>query len=146
MGARMHNVKRLGTIAVGLVFLVTLLIAADPRPEPDDESVARGRFLYRVYCLNCHGEVGHGDGVSAPLLKIEPADLTRLSRKNDGEFPFDRVYHVIDGREEIRGHGARRMPIWGLGFQDLDNDMNQEDEVRKKTLHVIAYLQSIQGR
>jgi len=145
MSARIEKVCRLGTIAVGLALLATLLLAAEERPAPDEESVARGRFLYRVYCLNCHGEAGLGDGVSAPLLKIEPSDLTRLARRNEGEFPFDRIYRVIDGREEVRGHGSRRMPIWGLSFQELDIDMNQEDEVRGKILNVIDYLQSIQG-
>ena len=146
MGAGIRNVCRLGMTAAGLAFLFfTLLGAADPRPEPDEESVAHGRFLYRVYCLNCHGEAGRGNGVSAPLLKIEPSDLTRLSRKNEDEFPFERVYGVIDGREEVRGHGSRRMPIWGLSFQDLDNDVNQEDAVRQKILNVIDYLQSIQA-
>lgn len=145
MSARIENLCRLGTIAVGLALLASLLAAAEGRPPPDEESVARGRFLYRVYCLNCHGETGRGNGVSAPLLKIEPTDLTRLARGNDGEFPLDRVYRVIDGREEIRGHGSRRMPIWGLSFQDLDNDVNQENDVREKILNVIDYLQSIQG-
>jgi len=145
MTAWSEKVSRLGWIALGLASLLALPLAAQDRPQPSDESVARGRFLYRVYCLNCHGETGRGNGVSASLLKVEPADLTRLARGNDGEFPFDRVYGVIDGREEVRGHGSRRMPIWGMSFQDLDNDVNQEDDVREKILNVIDYLKSIQG-
>ena len=54
------------------------------------------------------------------------------------------VHAAIDGRERVRGHGASRMPIWGLGFQELDRDTNQEDEVRDKIVALIAYLETIQ--
>lgn len=145
MAVRVCKVYRLGSIATGLVFAAVLLVAAGPPPDPEEEAIARGRFLYRVYCMNCHGEVGQGDGVSAPLLKIEPTDLTRLARQNDGEFPADRIYGIIDGREEIRGHGSRRMPIWGFSFQELDSDVNQEHQVRQKILNVVDYLESIQS-
>jgi hypothetical protein len=49
-------------------------------------------------------------------LTIKPADLTQLSKKRNGEFPFWYVYRVIDGREEIRTHGPREKPIWGDEF------------------------------
>ncbi|HEY5565044.1 MAG TPA: c-type cytochrome, partial [Rhodothermia bacterium] len=49
-----------------------------------DESIARGRVVYEEnQCLDCHGELGRGDGKSAPTLQdqwgvhIRPADLTK---------------------------------------------------------------------
>ncbi len=56
-----------------------------PRPlESTEESIARGRVVYEEQgCAACHGEVGRGDGTSAPTLvndKNEPikaADLTQ---------------------------------------------------------------------
>ena len=48
---------------------------------------------------------------------VKPADLTQLAKHNDGQFPFWTVYRVIDGREEVKAHGSRAMPIWGLWFQ-----------------------------
>jgi len=49
-----------------------------------DESIARGRVVYEEnQCLDCHGELGRGDGKSAPTLEdqwgvhIRPADLTK---------------------------------------------------------------------
>jgi hypothetical protein len=140
----------LGVTLGALGLIVTCLYlgaAATPIRAQQDELVERGRFLYRVYCMNCHGETGEGDGVSAGVLKIKPTDMTRLSLDNPdqpGEFPFDRVYRVIDGREAVGGHGSRRMPIWGLNFQELDRDVDQEDEVRGKILQLIEYLKSIQ--
>jgi mono/diheme cytochrome c family protein len=65
----------------------------DRQPEPmdlpappalSDESIERGRALYaELGCAGCHGELGRGDGSSAPTLKddwghpIRTADLTQ---------------------------------------------------------------------
>ena len=45
-----------------------------------------------------------------------PADLTRLAEKNDGRFPYSRVFAVIDGRYLVPAHGEREMPVWGRQF------------------------------
>jgi len=113
--------------------------------EPDQELIERGRMVYTIYCGNCHGPSGRGDGPTGRILEVKPSDLTKLSDGNDGEFPFGKVYRTIDGRETVRGHGDSRMPIWGLTFQELDADTNQEDQVRGKILQLIEYLKSIQG-
>ena len=47
------------------------------------------------------------------ILRVAPTDPTTLSRQNGGVFPFDRVYSVIDGRQAVKGHGSRDMPVWG---------------------------------
>lgn len=56
-------------------------------PEPprwSEESAAEGRKIYdELGCAGCHGELGRGDGPSAPTLRddwghhIRPADLTK---------------------------------------------------------------------
>lgn len=43
-------------------------------------------------------------------------DLTALAKNNNGVFPFDRVYQIIDGRREVLAHGPRDMPVWGRNF------------------------------
>jgi len=111
----------------------------------DQQQLAeQGRHLYQVYCVNCHGENGRGDGPTARYLKVEPADLTRLSKRNDGEFPGEATDQAIDGRRGVPGHGRSQMPIWGLSLQLLNQDTNQEDEVRQKILQLVEYLRSIQ--
>lgn len=129
--------------------LVMSGVTVTAEEEPSDDVVmrtARGRTSYRIYCQNCHGKDGHGDGTIAELLKVPPADLTLLSAGNDGEFPADKVYLKIDGREEVRGHGPREMPIWGFSFQDPNRDEDQEAEVRERLLDLIAFLRSIQTK
>jgi hypothetical protein len=80
------------------------------------------------------------------LLRVRPANLTNLSRKNDGSFPAEEVRDAIDGREEVRSHGMREMPVWGLSFQEQERDSDQEREVRGQIDDLVAYLRSIQKK
>ena len=52
-----------------------------PRPlESTEESVARGRVVYEEQgCASCHGEVGRGDGASAPTLEDDAGDLIKVA-------------------------------------------------------------------
>ena len=50
----------------------------------------------------------------ASVLKVPPADLTTLARRNGGYFPLTAVSEIIDGRTLIAAHGTREMPIWGF--------------------------------
>lgn len=133
---------------IGLLLVTALASVASFAEEgKSDELVlraARGRTSYRIYCQNCHGKDAKGDGPIAELLKSQPADLTGLAARNDGEFPADEIYETIDGRNEVRAHGSREMPIWGFSFQDPSRDEDQEAEVREKIRDLVAYLLTIQ--
>ena len=80
----------------------------------------------------------------AELLSVPPADLRAISLRNGGDFPFERVYRTIDGREGVRGHGMREMPVWGLSFMERGADAPQRDAVRGRILQLIHYLEPIQ--
>jgi hypothetical protein len=83
----------------------------------------------------------------AALLVFKPADLTQLRKINKGEFPFWRVYRTIDGRELVRGHGSRGMPLWGFVFQveeGANGSSEKEDLVRGRIWQLVYYLESIQ--
>jgi hypothetical protein len=54
-----------------------------------------------------------GDGPFVQLLKsgtVVP-NLTELSKKNNGVFPFARVFETIDGMVLVMAHGPTDMPI-----------------------------------
>ena len=112
-------------------------------PGPSEDQRQRGQLLYRIHCLNCHGEDGSGDGPLAELLKTRPSDLTRL-REPDGTIPSERLRMAIDGRAEVRGHGMREMPVWGLTFQQSGSESPQEAEVRGRIDDLLAYLKTLQ--
>jgi mono/diheme cytochrome c family protein len=114
------------------------------------EKIDIGQREYKDSCLNCHGESGDGNGPYAQLLNKRASDLTQLTRKNNGVFPFARIYEVIDGRQVVSGHGERDMPIWGNAYRikagEYYGDMsyNPEHYVRARILAVIEYISRLQ--
>jgi len=131
---------------VRMIAAVLFWVITNPGLAQDVESIAGGRREFLQYCAVCHGNNGKGQGPMAEQLKIRPADLTQLSKKNGGEFPFWSTYQFIDGREEVKEKGPRVMPIWGTEFHKETGSDNPEAEtlVRERILRLVYYLQSIQ--
>jgi mono/diheme cytochrome c family protein len=127
-----------------LLAIAPLTYAQPPAAAPDDDEVARGRVLYRIHCASCHGKEGRGDGPVADALRKRPVDLTRLARDARGEFPAERVTASIDGRAELRSHGTREMPVWGITFGELGRDTSQEREVQAEIRALVRYIRSLQ--
>ncbi len=119
-----------------------------------------GKFEFQIGCAACHGIDGKGRGPVSSQVKVPPADLTVLAKKNNGVFPFNSVYEVIDGRKVVIAHGTRDMPIWGNRYMPSPNEAaspNAADRfvnpsydpatiVRMRILAVIDYLNRIQEK
>ncbi len=75
-----------------------------------------GKSEFQESCAACHGLDGEGNGPLISELEVLPANLTVLTKKNNGVFPFQAVYEVIDGQKEVAAHGTREMPIWGREY------------------------------
>lgn len=113
----------------------------------EQEVSAAGKIVYNQYCAVCHGREAKGDGVAASLLTVKPANLTQIAKKNEGEFPFWKVYGIIDGREDVKAHGTRDMPIWGEEFRrQASSSPTAASEARGRILELVYYLQSIQEK
>jgi mono/diheme cytochrome c family protein len=116
-----------------LVALVALafsagLAYAQPKIEkapikPTLASDAQGMFFN--YCAVCHGGTGVGDGPAASALTKAPADLTRISARNGGQYPEIKVKRYIEGLDQVAAHGSRDMPMWGDLFRGLNRDTAQ---------------------
>ena len=136
----------------GIVILAALALGASQLAQAAGKAdIGKSEFQNR--CAVCHGAGGKGDGGAIDILKTAPADLTVLSKKNGGVFPFARVYAVIDGQQAVSGHGPRDMPIWGktysmetaradeyYAFMPYDMEMY----VRARILALIDYLNRLQ--
>lgn len=121
--------------------LAILLLGAGLQIKgPDAAAAAKGRQSFKVYCGSCHGADAKGDGPLADVLNIAPTDLTSISEKNGGQFPFDGMRKKIDGREKVRGHGSRDMPVWGDAFKTTDTDKQAQERIDQIT----HFLWSIQ--
>ena len=106
-----------------------------------------GKLEYQQYCASCHGTDGKGNGPMSELWKKPPANLTLLSRKHKGQFPFWRVYRTIDGREDVIAHGPRAMPIWGSHFLAQEGGAPlDEHTVLGRILALVYYVESIQEK
>jgi mono/diheme cytochrome c family protein len=104
-------------ILMGMGVLVgAVYVAAAPPSKPDPAAAAQGKVTYARYCASCHGSEAAGDGPLAADLRVPPPDLTLLSVRSGGSFPFEAVAKAIDGRKGTRGHGPPDMPVWGEVF------------------------------
>ena len=101
-----------------------------------------GKTEYQSSCAACHGIDAKGNGPVSKELKTPPTDLTVLSKNNNGVFPYDMVYQVIDGRNStVRSHGTREMPIWGFRFGPP-----QAFRFKNRILAVIEYLKRVKEK
>ncbi|MBI3301099.1 MAG: c-type cytochrome [Deltaproteobacteria bacterium] len=132
---------------VGLMAMTLFWMIPGTGLAQEEVILTNGKTEYQGYCALCHGDEAKGDGPMSNILTIKPADLTRLSKKNGGEFPFWRIYRTIDGRDEVRGHGARNMPVWGAYFlTEEGGSLLDEDRVIGRILSLVYYLRSIQEK
>ncbi len=148
---------RSAIVAMGLLAAFCIaqpVLATDDAPGEDAGvdvplRLALGGNDYETYCASCHGVGGRGDGPVAEFLAITPADLTQLSRKNGGKFPTERVAQVIDGRQDVKIHGTRDMPVWGDWF-DVEAESpglrasEREIVVQERIKALLVYLNTIQ--
>jgi hypothetical protein len=87
----------------------------------------------------------------------EPTDLTMLQKNNEGVFPVDHIYEVIDGRADVTLHGIRDMPVWGQRYNRKALEMARDNEipvspvdpvifVHTRIMALISYIHSIQEK
>jgi mono/diheme cytochrome c family protein len=127
-----------GPTVVALLCVATF--AKDARAQAED-----GGALFKTYCASCHGANGRGTGPVAIFLRVPPADLTQIARRNKGAFPADQVYRIIDGRQSVKTHGDSQMPVWGDAFSKSLAGAD-EKAVSARIRALVAFLESIQER
>jgi mono/diheme cytochrome c family protein len=135
------------TLAATVALLTAGALVAAPKSEAltAAESASRGRAGFRIYCSNCHGVAGKGDGKLAELLRTPPADLTVLAKDNGGTFPTDAVRQAVDGRADVAAHGNRDMPVWGVAFRQPDGPADQEAVIQAKLVDLVAFVATLQA-
>jgi mono/diheme cytochrome c family protein len=133
-------------LCAALLFMGWIWTLSTTASGQETEVIAGGEIEFQRYCAVCHGVDGKGRGLMTKFLTIPPANLTQLTKKNGGKFPFWQVYRVIDGREEIRAHGTREMPVWGARFQAAadGNDSGSRSQVAGQILSLVFFLQHLQ--
>ena len=123
--------------AVVLGLAACALVA--PKAEPPS-----GPALYAEYCVVCHGPGGKGDGILADDLPKRPSDLTGLSARNGGTFPWSDVMaqiHGYKGRSDV-------MPEFGTVLEGATVEWTDETGATLETpvalLALAEYLAELQ--
>lgn len=122
-----------------------LVLAAWPAAAQD---LAAGEALFQRHCAMCHGIEATGEGPMAPVLTVQPTDLTRLAAGNGGVFPHLRAARRIDGREPLVAHGSP-MPVWGDFFAGPQSDPlrlpdGQSLMAARPVIDLLGYLAAVQ--
>jgi mono/diheme cytochrome c family protein len=147
---------KMASLFGGVMIIGTLTVFAASASAQEGDF---GKIEYQSNCASCHGTGAKGDGPMSAELKKHPTDLTVLAKKNNGVFPLNSVYRIIDGRDAIASHGSREMPVWGYRFVPskhfdlkLGDDYvylppgSPEPVVHARILAVIDYLNRIQEK
>jgi len=119
---------------------LTAVAKAEPSAEAD----------FRMSCSSCHGEGGRGGGSKTFGLSAEPPNLTTLTARNGGVFPREKLRRIIDGREDIKLHVDREMPVWGQLFmmdaeEGLGGAEGDNATVRERIDSLIDFIESLQN-
>ena len=137
--------KKLIACCAGVTFLVVgwSVTAGAQRQQPPGiliDSLAGGDSFER-YCAACHGTDARGHGALAIELRTPPADLTQLTRRNNGEFPREAVRGFIIGVGRTpAAHGTTEMPVWGPMFRVFESDAR----VRERIANLVTYIETLQ--
>jgi mono/diheme cytochrome c family protein len=137
-------------LAVRFAMIVSGVIALNSAGWAEDSDPGKSEF--QSSCATCHGIDGQGNGPLSSQLKVPPADLTVLAKRNNGVLPFETIYEVIDGRKQVAAHGTRDMPIWGNRYGPnvaqtfIVPGFDPETMIRMRILTLIDYLNRIQKK
>lgn len=125
-----------------LIIALTLGVVTACNITPSTPTSAQ---FFAQNCTSCHGTDGKGDGPMAVGADPAVADLTRISARHSGTFPWVAVMNQIDGYSR-GGHGM--MPEFGellLGdtmLIDTGDGLMTPTPVRLVAL--TAYIESLQ--
>ena len=125
--------------------LAFLFLTASVGSAKDLESEF-GAVEFEKSCASCHGFDGKGKGYMADKLKQSPADLTTLSERNNGFFPFTEIYRTIEGTARVGVHGSREMPDWGEEYRKEAQKYGVDERVytRGIIMELILHIYSLQ--
>ncbi len=144
----MHRQERWSMLLLlCLVLLSAVLLRAAQKQDKTSSSqrtTVEGPKIFQYHCAACHGVDGRGNGPASVALKHPVPDLTLISRRTGGKFPYKRVREIIEGIEPgLVAHGDREMPIWGPIFHEVESDQDW-GEVRLDA--ITKHMESIQQK
>ena len=142
----MHWEERWSMLFLSVVLLPAVLLPAARKQDKTSSArnTVEGAEIFQYHCAACHGTDGRGHGPASVALKHPVPDLTLISQRNGGKFPYQRVKAIVEGTESgLLAHGDREMPIWGPIFHEVESDQDW-GEVRLDA--ITKHMESIQQK
>lgn len=143
----MQRQERWSMLLLCLILLPAVLL---PAAQKQDKSTSmktntiEGARIFQYRCAVCHGTDGKGHGPDSVVLKHQVPDLTLVSQRSRGRFPYQRVKEIIEGEQiGMLSQGDRLMPIWGPIFHEVESDQDW-GEVRLDA--ITRHIESIQQK
>jgi hypothetical protein len=101
----------------------------------------QGEPIFQRHCASCHA-AGRAAMPRRGHPAHEPADLTRIAKRRNGEFPTGKIAQFIDGRFVLPAHGSREMRSGASGSAPSRPDLGES--VSRGNSHARQYLKPIQ--
>ena len=143
----MHRQERWLMLLLCLILLPAVLLPAAQKQDKTTSSArdtVEGAKIFQYHCAVCHGTDGRGHGPDSVVLKHAVPDVTLISQRSGGKFPYQRVKEIIEGeRTGLLSQGDREMPIWGPIFHEVESDQDW-GEVRLDA--ITRHMESIQQK
>jgi mono/diheme cytochrome c family protein len=142
--------KRFFLVTLGVALVVSMGYAQQQSTKASIVRVSlkggnAGEQMYTTYCASCHGVDGRGQGPAAAALKTKPADLSALSKNNNGKYPASHVASVLEFGSKISAHGSKEMPVWGQTLANLNpGAASTQEATTYRVNQLVSYLETLQ--
>jgi mono/diheme cytochrome c family protein len=138
----MARILRLGLlVSISLVVVLpTAARAQNGQPHADQRwrALTDGAYAYTLYCAQCHGDTGRGNGLKAKMLPTPVPDLRLIATRHRGFDPTFVVEHIYATNAWER----RPMPAWGYVIR---NGSGRSDAYALLAAHnLMRHVQSLQ--
>jgi len=100
-------------------FLLGTVLAADAVAQHQPNAL-NGLYLFRSYCLICHGNDGKTIGPISRLLKLDPADLTSENYQAMEAEDLAAIIAGYDSKVSVYNTEDSVMPTWGAVLSEED--------------------------
>jgi mono/diheme cytochrome c family protein len=137
------------TVLLSALLFAVCAVGAGGNPAQDQDKeqlpanyVPSGGQIYKQYCAACHGVDAKGNGPVRVRLKIPAPDLTTLTKRHGGKFPYAYVTGVLRFAPGVPSHGSGSMPMWGPLFEYYYNKSSAQQRIR----NLSDFLVSLQER
>lgn len=119
-------------VSLALVWVAIPALAEEPVEGANPvafniDSIKRGRQLYAIHCVTCHGVDGRGDTEMREFLKTAPSDLT-------------------DDTWTYGGHDAALFSVIQMGRADRDMPGFSDKLSDERIWQVINYMRYLAGK